>query len=225
MARRFPEVIEMLASGELTLSTLVMLAPELLRDNADRSLLSLARGKTKTEIAELVSKKWPRGHSLRLSVEQSFLDKLEEAKNLYRHQVPDGNTEAILEKALDALLAQGKRKRFGQPVKRRVYERDEGRCTFVGINGRRCNEKAFLEIDHHHPRALGGENTAENTRLLCRAHNQREAERVFGKTYIEESRLRQRRRLQVGSALRNLGFSPQEIRAAITDYPLTMTLE
>src|SRR6478735_691835 len=42
-------------------------------------------------------------------------------------------------------------------VAREVYARDEGRCTFVAQNGRRCGAREFLEFDHVQPCALGGE--------------------------------------------------------------------
>jgi Holliday junction resolvasome RuvABC DNA-binding subunit len=74
-----------------------------------------------------------------------------------------------------------------------------------------------LEIDHKKPRALGGEHTVANTRLLCRGHNQWEAERVFGKEHVEEARLREKRRLEVGSALRSLGFRADEVRKAVAN--------
>lgn len=65
-------------------------------------------------------------------------------------------------------------------VKRAVWARDEGRCAFMGRGGRRCAERGFLEFHHVVPFSTGGEATAENIQLRCRAHNQYEAERDFG---------------------------------------------
>ncbi len=48
------------------------------------------------------------------------------------------------------------------------------------ITNQRCGVTHFLEIDHRVPKALGGEMTLENARLLCKAHNQRAAIEVFG---------------------------------------------
>jgi 5-methylcytosine-specific restriction endonuclease McrA len=73
-------------------------------------------------------------------------------------------------------------------VKREVWERDEGRCTFVSESGRRCEERARLEYDHIEPVARGGEATAENVRLACRSHNQYAAERAFGAEFMERKR-------------------------------------
>ncbi len=63
----------------------------------------------------------------------------------------------------------------------RVWERDGGRCTFMGPDGGRCPSTAWLEIDHIQPYAFGGpSDDAANLRLMCRAHNQLLARRVFG---------------------------------------------
>jgi 5-methylcytosine-specific restriction endonuclease McrA len=63
-------------------------------------------------------------------------------------------------------------------VKRAVWLRDLGRCAFVGTDGRRCNERGFVEFHHVRPYAAGGEATVENIQLRCRRHNGYEA-RVF----------------------------------------------
>ena len=52
-------------------------------------------------------------------------------------------------------------------IKREVWIRDQGRCTYPG-----CSSKYFLEYDHIQPVSLHGTSTLENLRLLCRAHNQ-----------------------------------------------------
>ena len=64
-------------------------------------------------------------------------------------------------------------------VKRLVWIRDQGRCAFVGTQGR-CEERAFLEFHHRQPYAAGGLTVVENLELRCRAHNLYEAERYFG---------------------------------------------
>ena len=77
-------------------------------------------------------------------------------------------------------------------VRRAVSERDGHRCTFVGTNGKRCPGKRGLEFDHIVPIARGGDSTAGNVRLLCRTHNQLEAERMFGAGFMAERRPRAR---------------------------------
>jgi hypothetical protein len=61
-----------------------------------------------------------------------------------------------------------------------VWERDDGRCAYVSPQGRRCDERAFLEFHHDQPYALRGEATVDNIALRCRRHNEYEATLVFG---------------------------------------------
>lgn len=68
-----------------------------------------------------------------------------------------------------------------------LWIRDQGQCTFVQSNTHaRCPQKTHLEVDHIQPRALGGDSSLENLRLLCKAHNQRAAIRVFGLRKMEK---------------------------------------
>ena len=66
-------------------------------------------------------------------------------------------------------------------VRDTVFERDGGRCTYVGPSGRRCKTRHYLQVDHVKPVARGGTSTLDNLRLLCGPHNRIEAERVLGK--------------------------------------------
>lgn len=78
------------------------------------------------------------------------------------------------------------------PVKEQVRERDEGQCSYVAPDGTRCRERHYLQIDHVIPFAVGGKSEVQNLRLLCPGHNKLEAERGFGKGYIQ-SRLKWKR--------------------------------
>ena len=86
-------------------------------------------------------------------------------------------------------------------LRRAVAQRDGYRCSYVapvkyGADGtgktalgnsevRRCEAVHRLEFDHVTPRAFGGQNTAENLRLLCRPHNNLAAKDAMGKEFIE----------------------------------------
>jgi Holliday junction resolvasome RuvABC DNA-binding subunit len=67
---------------------------------------------------------------------------------------------------------------------------------------------------------MGGSSCADNLRVLCRAHNQLQAEQVFGREVVERSRhFRQKKSTtleQVRLALRGLGFRDLEVRRALT---------
>ncbi|MDE0220273.1 MAG: hypothetical protein OXJ90_13490 [Spirochaetaceae bacterium] len=57
-------------------------------------------------------------------------------------------------------------------VKRQVWQRDGGRCSYVDREtGRRCNSRHLIEIDHILPYALGGGADPGNLRLRCAAHH------------------------------------------------------
>jgi 5-methylcytosine-specific restriction endonuclease McrA len=146
-------------------------------------------------------------HVLRVVIGQETRDKLDRARALLRHSLPSGDVGAVLDRALDALIAQCEKRKFAAvskprptsrptlskrhvpaAVRRVVWERDEGRCAFVGKDGRRCAARDFLEFDHAVPLARGGRTTADRMRLLCRAHNQHEAERLLGASFMHEKR-------------------------------------
>jgi hypothetical protein len=129
--------------------------------------------------------------------------KIERAKELLSHSIPDGDLARVIERAMDALIAQEERRRMGagQPRKRRalregsrhvpveiarqVWERDGGQCTFVDGEGRRCSELRFTTIEHRFPFALGGTSLdVDNLCLLCGAHNHYTARQAYGTQYI-----------------------------------------
>ncbi len=143
---------------------------------------------------------------LKLTIDRATHDKLREFQALMRHAVPSGDVAEVLERALDLAIAQAKRAKCADRkprrskavapkgraipahVRREVWERDQGRCTFLGDRGRRCDAREFVEFDHIVPVARGGRATVDGVRLRCRAHNQLEAERVFGMEFMQRKR-------------------------------------
>jgi len=144
---------------------------------------------------------------LRLTISQQLHDKLLRAQELLGHALPSGDIPQLLERAIDELIAKQERLRFAATerprktrgtsrnprhvaaeVKREVHRRDQGRCTYVSEDGHRCESRELLQYDHKIPVARGGAATVENLRLRCRAHNQLEAERMFGAGFMEEKR-------------------------------------
>jgi 5-methylcytosine-specific restriction endonuclease McrA len=154
------------------------------------------------------------------TIGQSAHDKLRRLQNLLGLQVPSGDVAQVLERAFDALLeklekakhAATDRPRGRSPrpsadprhipaeVKRQVWGRDGGRCTYVGQSGERCAADKFLEFDHVLEVARGGTATVDNLRLLCRTHNQHMAERSFGVDFMRAKRLAPRSRAEEGRA-------------------------
>ena len=104
--------------------------------------------------------------------------------NAIEHSVQDTSTTAM--ELIEPMSTEKPQKRslsryIPAAIKRRVWTRDGGCCTFVDPkSGRRCGSRTLIQIDHIHPFALGGRSDdAANLRLLCFQHNQLEAERWF----------------------------------------------
>lgn len=68
-------------------------------------------------------------------------------------------------------------------IRKAVMERDQSRCVFEDPRTkRRCGSTYRVELDHVYPRALGGEDTVENLRCLCRSHNLHAARLTLGES-------------------------------------------
>jgi 5-methylcytosine-specific restriction endonuclease McrA len=77
-------------------------------------------------------------------------------------------------------------------IRRAVYERDGGRCTFTNKQGTRCTAECSLEFHHEVPFGVGGEHRVDNIRLLCKPHNLAQARQDYGAQKIEQ-RIRESR--------------------------------
>lgn len=73
-------------------------------------------------------------------------------------------------------------------LRRAVFERDAGRCTYVSASGERCTETHGLEVHHLRAFALGGQHSENNLTLRCRAHNALAAEEELGREFVEQQR-------------------------------------
>jgi 5-methylcytosine-specific restriction endonuclease McrA len=84
-------------------------------------------------------------------------------------------------------------------VKRAVIARDEGKCQWPVQSGGICGSTRRVQLDHVHPKALGGPPTVENLRLLCAFHNQYAARLAYGDPLMDRySGSRQKRRPRSG---------------------------
>jgi 5-methylcytosine-specific restriction endonuclease McrA len=150
----------------------------------------------------------PRRYKLQVTIGQETRDKLAELQDLLSHQIPDGDPGKILERALDALLTETRKKkaalterpRVGRKKgsiktraiparnRREVFKRDEGRCVFVDAERRRCSSTWQVEFHHRIPYAKGGTHDVDNIELRCRAHNQYEADLEYGARFMATRR-------------------------------------
>ncbi len=155
----------------------------------------------------------PERFAIQFTIGKETLDDLRVVQALLSHSVARGDVAQVFALSLKTLkrrleqrkfaAAERPRSRAPQPgidrrtipahVKRAVWERDQGQCTFVSESGQRCASREFLEFDHVVPVARGGVATVEGIRLRCRGHNQLEAERAFGSAFMESKRERRRR--------------------------------
>ena len=149
----------------------------------------------------------PERYHVKFTIGEDTHRRLRRVQNLLRREIPDGDPGAIFDRALVLLLEKVEKKKLGATskprpacsirsgtdkpagppsrhipngVKREVSKRDGDQCAFVAPTGRRCEQRAFLEFHHVQPFAMQGPTTVDNISLRCRAHNQYEAEQVFG---------------------------------------------
>jgi len=146
---------------------------------------------------------------IQFTATQQTRDKLQELQALLRHQIPDGDLASIFERALDLLLRDVKRKKFADTsrpraareaegpasrhipaeIRRIVAHRDGGSCQYVSDTGQRCGAREFLEFHHLEAWARSRRHSVESLVLMCRAHNQYEGERAYGKEHMERCRI------------------------------------
>jgi len=149
-------------------------------------------------------------YKVQFTATRTLHDKFRRAQDLLRHRIPDGDPVAVWEKALDALIERVEKERFAlvenprppKPedpsrsatrnipawIRRAVFKRDNGQCTFVDPRGHRCPETGFLEFDHVKGFARDPVHRVEDIRLRCRAHNHHAADQMYGREFMDRAR-------------------------------------
>ncbi len=140
-------------------------------DQALEALLDRKDPLRKAERAQAKEKARARSSINFSSTSENHEKNIFEAKTLYKQQTQITRSRYIPSK-----------------VKHQVFLRDEGRCSHVGEDGKRCPERSMLEIDHRQMFCRGGENNIVNLALLCRRHNQNAARRELGDAYMDSWR-------------------------------------
>jgi 5-methylcytosine-specific restriction endonuclease McrA len=143
---------------------------------------------------------------VQFTIDDADLERLQYALQLLSHRNPKGHLAVLNRAALELLIAELENEKLGvtddprdappspsgrhipRAVRRQVLERDGWQCGYVSPAGRRCESRWMLEFDHLHEFARGGAATADNVRLLCRAHNQYAAECTYGAGFMEAKR-------------------------------------
>ena len=153
--------------------------------------------------------------NFRFSADKAFRDKFERLAEVLGVDNPEKNMAALFEKALEVTLdqrdpvrrhtrrlkrgqADAKRPRLNEVLTRhvpaekydRVHVAGGGQCEYRGPDGTRCTAR-IVQVDHITP--FGRVPNHDALRLLCRRHNLLEAERVYGKKFMQRKILERTR--------------------------------
>ena len=160
---------------------------------------------------------------VQFTASEAFIAKLERIRSLAGHRLPpNASLEQLFELAMDLMIdredparrierrAKGatrmnnstsstSQRHVPASLRDDVFQRDEGRCTFVGAEGHRCRSTVTLQVDHRIPVASGGTSIPSNLRLLCAQHNRLEAVRLLGETTASRRHVRKQSGLPVSA--------------------------
>jgi len=147
-------------------------------------------------------------YRVQFTADRELYAQLEELRALMRHQIPDGDIGKIVAKAVSSLLKQVRKQKFADTssprptsppnkdpsrhipsaIRRAVWQRDGGRCTYVSAGGRRCDSNEFVEFDHVDGWSDTRAHSIAAITLRCRAHNQLRARKDFGDRHMARFR-------------------------------------
>ena len=156
----------------------------------------------------------PERYYVRFTASTELRDKLERLEALMKASLPEADMADFIEVAVTEKLERLEAARYGTTKRRRartaegaessppsrgryvpaavrrlVYMRDGGQCTYVASDGRRCSETRRLQFHHRNtPFARGPDHRPENLSLACRAHNLHLAELDYGKDFMARYR-------------------------------------
>jgi hypothetical protein len=152
----------------------------------------------------------PARYKVQFTASEELHGKIERARALLRHQIPDGDLALVVDRAMTLLVRELERARFAatpaprkgaseadptpssrripDPIRRAVWTRDGGQCTFCDRHGRRCPARERLEFHHLVPFARGGDHRESNVTLRCSMHNAFQADLDFGSAFMAARR-------------------------------------
>jgi 5-methylcytosine-specific restriction endonuclease McrA len=220
------------------IATPAQLAPGQVATISAESIKSSAPGRIEVPVSGTrVKPLSPERFGLQVTVDQETHDLLRYAQALLGHALPSGDVASVLKRSLHALVRELEQQKFARAVRSRprrgavhgrciptdvrraVWERDGGQCTFVSAQGQRCAACKWLEFDHVHEFARGGEATVSGIRLRCQAHNQYEAERTYGAEFMRHKRLAA---AEARAARRSKAAERSKAAASVCPHPRPM---
>jgi hypothetical protein len=98
---------------------------------------------------------------------------------------PHGPPLALAPTEPPPLRRDGPRETIPAAVRRAVWERDQGRCSWPLDVGGTCGSTHRLELDHVVPWARFSAPTVDNLRVVCHRHNALAARQVFGNRCVD----------------------------------------
>ena len=142
-------------------------------------------------------------YKIQFTADQGTYEQLQELRALMRHQITDGDVGKILARAISVLLTQVRKQKFAETstpraqraaesgsrhipaaIRRAVWSRDGGRCTYASTEGRRCDSREFVEFDHVEAWSIARSHSVGEITLRCRAHNRLRARLDFGEQHM-----------------------------------------
>src|ERR1700694_4633382 len=139
--------------------------------------------KTHPPPSEVVRPLTPDLRRLNVTVSAEFMAELVQVRAALSHKCPEGEFEQVVREAFKLVLERDRKRKAltdrprPQPetpgendryvpaaVRRAVWERDQGRCTWPMGDGELCGSTHRLEFDHNLEVALGGKPVTENIR-------------------------------------------------------------
>jgi len=132
----------------------------------------------------------------RFTADNSLESKIAEVKGLLAHKYPSLSMAELLEVMCDMTIETLKQEKAGARLKPRDTMSAEETNSYAQVQREVWQESKFkcgncgsyyaMEKDHRHAKALGGSNTKENLRILCRSCNQRAAIKTFGQAKMDQ---------------------------------------
>jgi hypothetical protein len=128
----------------------------------------------------------PQRVEMRFTASETLLKKIETLKGQLAHRYPSLTYGELFEMLCD--LGLDTHRKTAAPRSRDLETQSKAaRRRIILSRGKceKCGSRHALEVDHKIPKALGGLDTSENLRLLCRNCNQRAAIEAFGQRKMD----------------------------------------
>jgi hypothetical protein len=165
------------------------------------AVLDEIKHKSKSETEKVLARISPESQKTRISiaVDEALLEKLTRLKEVFSHQLPAQDMNALLHRLADMALKDTqkptkalhstppaespKAPRSDNPrhtptkLRAAAFAKAQNQCQYKDEKtGRRCTARQYLQIDHITPVAHGGSAAPANLRVLCAAHNRHVAQ-------------------------------------------------